>query len=268
MIRKPFKAISILWSYKDFIVGNIKREIQIRHSNTFLGIGWLVIHPIIMIAIYTTIFSRVMSNKITGIENFYAYSIFICIGIIHWTFFSDLTNRLVNIFLSNANLIKKINFPKMVLPVIALGSALVSYAIMILIFTIFLIASDNFPGWIYLAFIPVLLIQILFSMGLGLYLGIFNIFFRDVSQIYSVVIQIWFWVTPIVYPISVLPDYIKRYIFLNPMAVIFQAYQSIFIYKTIPELYDLMFVAALSILLCIGAVSLLRNRMSEIIDEL
>ena len=230
--------------------------------------GWLVIYPIIMIAIYTTIFSRMMITKIAGIENFYAYSIFICIGIIHWTFFSDLTNRLVNIFLSNANLIKKINFPKMVLPVIALGSALVTYAIMILIFTIFLIASDNFPGWVYLAFIPVLFIQVLFSMGLGLYLGIFNIFFRDVSQIYNVIIQIGFWVTPIVYPISVLPDSVKKYIFLNPLAVIFQAYQSIFIYKKIPDLYNLMFVALLSILLCIGAVSLLRNRISEIIDEL
>lgn len=262
------RSISLLWGYKDFIVGNIKREIQIRHSNTFLGMGWLVIHPLIMIAIYTTIFSRVMSGRISGIENIYAYSIFICIGIIHWTFFSDLTGRLVNIFLSNANLIKKINFPKLVLPIIALGSALVSYAIMITIFTIFLILSGNFPGLVYLAFIPVLMVQILFSMGLGLYLGIFNIFFRDVSQIYNVAIQIWFWATPIVYPIAVLPDYVKKYIFLNPMAVIFQAYQSIFIYKAMPEPLDLSIVAALSILLCMGAVSLLRNRMSEIIDEL
>lgn len=262
------RSISKLWGYKDFIVGNIKREIQIRHSNTLLGMGWLVIHPLIMIAIYTIIFSRVMSSRISGIENIYAYSIFICIGIIHWTFFSDLTNRLVNIFLSNANLIKKINFPKLVLPVIALGSAIVSYAIMILIFTIFLIFSGNFPGLVYFAFIPVLLVQILFSIGLGLYLGIFNIFFRDVSQIYNVVIQIWFWITPIVYPVAVLPEYVKKFIFLNPMAVIFQAYQSIFIYKAIPEIFDLSVVAVFSILLCIGAVGLLRNRMSEIIDEL
>lgn len=246
----------------------MKREIQIRHSNTIFGMGWLIIHPAIMIAIYTAIFSKVMSSRIAGVENTYAYSIFVCIGIIHWTFFSDFTNKLVNVFLSNANLIKKISFPKMVLPIIALCNSLVSYVIMVLILIILLLASGSFPGMAFLYFIPVVLIQILFAMGLGLYLGILNIFFRDVSQMYSVVLQIWFWVTPIVYPLSVLPEYVQRYMFLNPLAVIFQSYQAIFIYGKAPDMQPLSVVAAISLLLCIGSVRLLRNRIGEVIDEL
>ena len=221
-----------------------------------------------MIAIYTIIFSKVMSSRVAGVENIYAYSIFVCTGIIHWTFFSDFTNKLVNVFLSNANLIKKISFPKIVLPIIALCNSLVSYVIMILILIVLLLVSGSFPWSSFLFFIPVLLTQILFAMGLGLYLGILNIFFRDVSQAYSVILQIWFWITPIVYPLSVLPDYVQSYMFLNPLAVIFQSYQAIFIYDKVPDLQALAVVAAISLLLCIGSVKLLRNRMGEVIDEL
>ncbi len=230
--------------------------------------GWLIIHPLIMIGIYTIIFSRVMSSKFPGVEATYAYSIFVCIGIIHWSFFTDLTTKLVNIFLSNANLIKKIRFPKIVLPIIALGGSFISYAIMIIIFIIFIILIGDFPGPSFLYLLPVILIQIIFSMGLGLYLGILNIFFRDVSQIFSVTLQVWFWATPIVYPISVLPEYVQQYIFLNPMTIFFESYQQIFIFHRAPDAYPLIIIGFISLMLCVGASRLLKSRMGEIIDEL
>lgn len=264
----PLNLISRLWKYKDFVYGNVKREIQIRHSSTAFGMGWLVIHPLIMIVLYTVIFSRVMSNKIDGGDDPYSYSIFICIGIINWTFFTEITNKLVNVFLSNANLIKKISFPKIVLPVIVIVTGLVNYLIIFAIFILFLLVTGNFPGWNILYCIPILMVLVTFSLGLGLYLGIFNIFFRDIGQIFGVVLQVWFWVTPIVYPVSILPSIVQKIIYLNPLSIVFDAFHDVFVFNRNPNWISLFWVFIFSFLLCYGALRLFNNRIGEIVDEL
>ena len=230
--------------------------------------GWLVIHPLIMIVLYTVIFSRVMSNKLDGGDSPYSYSIFICIGIINWTFFTEVANKLVNVFLSNANLIKKISFPKIVLPVIAVVTGLVNYFIIFTIFIIFLLITSNFPGWSILYCIPILIVQVTFVLGLGLYLGIFNIFFRDIGQIFGVILQVWFWLTPIVYPVSILPAIVQKIIFLNPLSIILDAFHDVFVFNRAPNWVGLFLVFVFSLLLCTGALRLFNNRIGEIVDEL
>src|SRR5690606_8386169 len=114
----------------------------------------------------------------------------------------------------------------------------------------FLLLSSNFPGWVILGVIPVLLIQILFSLGLGICLGVLNVFFRDVGHLTGVVLQFWFWFTPIVYPISVLPEQLQSLIQLNPMAQLVAAYQGIFVHGQWPAWHDLWPTALLALLVC------------------
>lgn len=263
-----YLQIKSLWEYRDFIIGNVKRDLQLRHSNTVLGVFWLVIHPLVMIAIYTIIFSKVMHSRLPSGGNELTYGIYICTGIIFWGLFTDITSRLINVFLSNSNMIKKINFPKSALLIILIISSLVNFCIIFLMFYAFLLISGNSPGIQILYVAPILLIQILFSLGLGLYLGVLNIFFRDIGQFFGVVLQVWFWVTPIVYPMDVLPGIAKEFISLNPMAILIMGYQQIIVYKTQPDWYALSYVLLGSIFLCIFSLLFFKNRLGEIIDEL
>jgi lipopolysaccharide transport system permease protein len=141
----------------------------------------------------------------------------ICAGLLTWNYFSEAVNRGQNVFLENANLLKKINFPRMCLPIIALTNALVNFVIIFALFTVFLLVTGAFPGKIFLALIPVLAIQVLLSAGLGLTLGVLNVFFRDVGQLSAIVLQFWFWATPVVYPINILPPFFQQLIRYNPM---------------------------------------------------
>jgi len=257
-----------LWNYRGFILGSIKREFQLKYRNSMLGAAWTVLNPLAMIIVYTVIFAQIMRAKLPGVESTFAYSIYLCAGILTWGLFAEITGRSQNVFLENANLLKKISFPRICLPVIVVGSALLNFAIIFGLFTVFLLVSGNFPGWPYLALFPVLAIQVVFSIGLGIVLGVLNVFFRDVGQLFNVVLQFWFWLTPIVYPTAILPQGAQRLLGFNPMARLTAAYQKILAAGHGPDWGSLWPVALLGVLLCIWGLRLFRRHSGEMVDEL
>jgi lipopolysaccharide transport system permease protein len=262
------QMLRALYSYRAFIAGSIVREFQAKYRNSLLGALWSILNPIAMIAVYTVIFSQIMRAKLPGVDSTFAYSIYLCSGILTWSLFSELTNRCINIFLDHANLIKKINFPRLCLPLIVLGSALLNFTIIFGFFTLFLVLSGNFPGWSFIAIFPILLIQMMFAMGLGLSLGILNVFFRDIGQFFGIFLQFWFWLTPIVYPITILPEQIRHVIELNPLTQLITAYQNILVHNLWPDWSTLWPVGLVAILLCLWCLRLFRRRSGELVDEL
>ena len=257
-----------LWNYRGFILGSIKREFQLKYRNSMLGAAWTVLNPLAMIIVYTVIFAQVMRAKLPGVDNSFAYSIYLCAGVLTWGLFAEITGRSQNVFLEHANLLKKISFPRMCLPIIVVGSAGLNFAIIFSLFTIFLLVSGNFPGLIYLELVPLLFIQIAFSIGLGMVIGVLNVFFRDVGQFYNVVLQFWFWLTPIVYPASILPEPAKPLIKFNPMAILTSAYQSILVTGNGPDWLTLLPVVVVSLILCAWGLRLFRNHAGEMVDEI
>ena len=257
-----------LWNYRGFILGSIKREFQLKYRNSMLGAAWTVLNPLAMIIVYTVIFAQVMRAKLPGVDNSFAYSIYLCAGVLTWGLFAEITGRSQNVFLEHANLLKKISFPRMCLPIIVVGSAGLNFAIIFSLFTIFLLVSGNFPGLIYLELVPLLFIQIAFSIGLGMVIGVLNVFFRDVGQFYNVVLQFWFWLTPIVYPASILPEPAKPLIKFNPMANLTSAYQSILVTGKGPDWLTLWPVAVVSLILCAWGLRLFRHHAGEMVDEI
>jgi lipopolysaccharide transport system permease protein len=262
------KKISPLWKFRSFILGSIKREFQTKYRNSILGIAWPILNPLVMILIYTLVFSQVMKARLPGVDSMFAYSIYLCIGIITWNLFTEITLRGQSVFLDNANLIKKLNFPKLCLPLIVIGSALLNFAIVFLIFTLFLVFTNQFPGWVYFAVIPLLLLQIAFAICLGISLGVLNVFFRDVGQFYSVFLQFWFWLTPIVYAGDILPPSIQPYLALNPMTSLVDAYHSIFVNEQWPNWYRLIYVLVLTLILSFLGYRLFQKHGGEMVDEL
>jgi lipopolysaccharide transport system permease protein len=257
-----------LWHYRGFVLGSVQREFQSKYRNTMLGAAWTVLSPLAMILVYTLIFAQVMQNRLPGDSSPYGYSIYLCAGVLAWGMFAEITSRGQGMFLEQANLLKKISFPRACLPLIVVLNALVNFAIIFGLFTVFLLLSGQFPGAVFFLLLPVLALQVLLAIGLGLVLGVLNVFFRDVGQFFQIFIQFWFWFTPIVYPASILPPPVRAMLVWNPMAAVIQSYQTILVNGRAPDWASLLPAAALALLLCLLGMQLFRKRAGEMVDEL
>ena len=246
----------------------MRREFQTKYQQSLLGSLWAVLNPLAMIIVYTVIFSQIMRAKLPGIDSSFAYSIYLCAGTIAWGLFSEMLVRCTSIFIDNANMLKKINFPRVCLPIIVSLSAFVNFLIIFSLFLIFLLIIDYFPGWIIVGVIPLLLVQIMFAAGLGVLLGVINVFFRDVGQFLGVFMQFWFWFTPIVYPINIIPENLRGLLVINPMYHIIKGYQDIFMRNVCPDWSGIFIVGLLSVGVCMFAIRLYHRHIGEVVDEL
>lgn len=186
---------------------------------------------------------------------------------LHGIFFSELISRLINIFVDNGNYLKKINFPRICLPIISIGVSFLNFLIIFSLYIVFLIITGNFPGFSIFYMIPLLIIQVIFSLGLGLTLGVLNVFFRDVGQFMIILIQFWFWFTPIIYLINILPEWARKWLALNPMTGLINGYQNIFVYHKTPEWSSLTLVSILAVIFTYIGYYLYRKHSGEMVDE-
>jgi lipopolysaccharide transport system permease protein len=257
-----------IWKYRGFIKSSVFREFQARYQGSLLGLSWTVLNPLAMILVYTLIFSQLMKARIPGSDVPYAYSIFLIAGILPWGLMSEMLTRGQSVFLDNANVIKKVNVPKLCFPLISLFNALINFAIIFFLFLIFLVVVDRFPTHAFWAFFPVIALQISFTFALGVILGVLNVFFRDVGQFIGIFLQFWFWLTPIVYSATVLPTKVLPYLSLNPMAPLVDAYQLIFLQNIAPNWSSLVPIFCLALLLNVIAWRMYKRFSGEMVDEL
>ena len=185
------RLFAALWGYRGFVLESVKREFQSQYTNTALGALWAIIKPLSMVFVYTIIFSQIMQAKLPGVTSQFAYSVYLCAGVLTWGLFAETVGKLQNVFLENSNLLKKINFPRLCLPVIVVVNQSLNFIIIFGLFTIFLAVMGQFPGVVYLWLIPLLLLQTAFAVGLGVTLGVLNVFFRDIGQFFTVALQFW-----------------------------------------------------------------------------
>ena len=259
---------SSLWDYRAFIANSIKRDFQAKYRQSLLGSAWAVLQPLAMILVYTVVFSQLMGPRLMGSDDPMAYSVYLCSGIFTWGLLTEITGRSQIIFLEHANLLKKLRFPWLSLPAIAVGNACLNFAIVFGLFTVFLCAVGRFPGWPYLAMLPLLVIQIALAAGLGVVLGVLSVFFRDIGPFYAIVLQFWFWMTPIVYPLNTLPPPVRDLILLNPMTPLVGGYQGILLHGAWPDWGSLVTATLVAMALCVLALYLLARRSGEMVDEL
>ena len=257
-----------VWSYRGFILGSVQREFQARYRSSLLGALWAILNPLAMIAVYTLVFSQLMQARLPEVRGEYAYSIYLCAGVFAWGLFAEITGRAQTMFLDNANLLKKLSFPRICLPLVVTLNALTNFAIIFTLFLLFLLFSGQFPGLVVLAALPLLLLQTAFALALGLILGVLNVFFRDVGQLFGILLQFWFWLTPIVYPASIIPEAVRPLLALNPLIPLIQAWQGVFVQGVWPVWSSLLPLLGLSLLLAILGLRLFRQRAGDLVDEL
>lgn len=257
-----------LWNYRGFINAAIQRDFQSRYQNSLLGILWAILGPLAMILVYTLVFSQVMKAKLPGVEDDFSYGIYLCSGIIVWGLFSEITTKSLNVFIENANLIKKSKFPKICLPLIVVFNASINFIIILVLFTSVLLLSGRFPGWVYWGILPLFVIQVIFSMGLGIILGILNVFFRDVGHFFAIILQFWFWLTPIVYISNVFQGPVKYLLDINPLTALLEAYHDVLVFGKWPNWQSLLLVTLCGIAFNLIGLKLYRRVRGDMVDEL
>jgi lipopolysaccharide transport system permease protein len=256
------------WRYRQFIISSIQSELAIRFVRSKLGGFWMIIHPLAQVLMYALILSTLLSAKLPGIDSRFAYSIYLLAGILGWTMFTEVVDRCSKVFIDNAELMKKMVFPRICLPLIVIGTALLNSMLLFLAaFTVFMIMG-HIPDW-HLVWLPFLfLINLALAAGLGLILGVLNVFVRDVGQMISLALQYGFWFTPIVYMPTILPEKFRVLLQLNPLYWVITGYQNVLVFKSQPYWTGLGVVAFGSVSLLALALFLFRRAAPEMVDVL
>ncbi|MBK0094563.1 ABC transporter permease [Erwinia sp. S63] len=263
-----FSLISATLRYRGFIIGAVKRDFQSRYRTSMLGALWLIMQPLAMITVYTLIFSEIMKSKLPGISGQYSYSIYICSGLLLWGLFLEICGKGTSLFIDNANLLKKVNFPRITLPIILVLTALINFFIIFLIFLTFLVIINAFSLFQLIMLIPIVFVTLVLASGIAMILAVLNVFFRDVGQLISILLQFWFWFTPIVYPIEIIPGWARKFVEMNPMAVTVNSMHEVFVRGHAPEWLPLLYVLVLSALLLLLGLYLFRRHSGDMVDEL
>ncbi len=260
--------LSSIWHYRHFIVSSILGELKGRFARSRLGLLWSVLHPLAQAAIFALVLSEVLGARLPGTDNAGAYPIYLISGLAAWTLFGEIVNRSLTVFIEYAGTLKKIAFPRICLPVIVWGGAMLNHLLLLAAATFIFALMGHLPSASWLA-LPIGIVLIsMFAFGLGMLLGIFNVFMRDIGQVMTVVIQLWFWLTPIVYTMEVVPANLRWLVELNPMAPLVRVYQQALLYHQPPDLVSLIYPAVLAVALFAASFVVFRRASSELVDAL
>lgn len=259
--------VNAAWKYRGFVVSSIRGEFKSRLARSKIGTAWLVLQPLAQVLIFATILSSVLAARLQGVDSKYGYAAYLLAGLLCWTFFAEIVQRCLTVFIDQASLLKKIRFPRITLPLVVVGSALVTNLVL-LVATLGILPFLGFHPSVYWLWLPVLLlVTAAFATGLGLLLGTLNVFARDIGQVMVVVLQLWFWLTPVVYPVSIVPERFKAVLAFNPMAILVDAYGRVLVYETAPSA-SLWIPAAIGGALLLFSLHTFRRASPEMVDAL
>ena len=207
------------------------REIKARYKQSFLGLFWIILNPLFQMLILSFVFSHVVRFETLGVP----YSVFLFVGLLPWIFFETSISASTNALVENASLIKQVYFPREILIFSTVFAKMFDFFLASAILFIFLFVLNIDIRVMVFVIIPILLIQFLFTFGLSLLLSSLNLFYRDVQFLFTLVLKLWFYVTPIIYPIDIFPANLRWLFALNPMAYFIQTYRGILLEQQLPQ---------------------------------
>jgi ABC-type polysaccharide/polyol phosphate export permease len=218
----------LIWNF-------VKRDISSKYAGSLLGIYWSIINPIITLAVYFVVFGLFLKARLPGNDNIWDYALYFSAGFLPWVAFNGSVLRATTSIVDNKNYIKKVPFPSEIFPVYITISEFVNLLIGIAIFMVLFIILKGIPS-INIIFLPLaVILQIMFTISLSLIFSTATVFFRDIPQIINSLFMIWFWGTPIIYAINVIPESIRWIMYLNPAYYMLEIYRALLFYGKFPE---------------------------------
>jgi lipopolysaccharide transport system permease protein len=227
----------------------IRRDIRSRYIGSTLGFFWSILNPILMLLIYTFLFSIVFKIKIADYGKEKGFVEFLICGFLPWMAFSEASLRSTGIIIENANLVKKMKFPSELFIVSTVLSSFLLQLIGFILFILALILFKRIDSFLYLLLLPfAFLLQILWMTGIGLILSCINVFIRDIAQIANSLFLIWLYISPVMYPVSMVPERYKVFLMINPMTHLLEIYRSLILRQGFPNGMGVVYVGVFAIL--------------------
>lgn len=256
------KVFKDIYDYRELLKTNVKKEIRGKYKHSFLGVIWSFLYPLLQLAVYAIIFPLILRDTQ---EN---YVVFLCVALIPWTFFTTVVNQSTGVIIANGNILKKVYFPRIILPISVVASAAINFVISTVIILLFILFSGmGFSK--YLIFYPIILIiQFILSLGISFIVSSITVYLRDLEHLINIALMMLFYATPIAYSSNSIPEAFKNIMNLNPMAHIIEAYRAIFYYKQMPDLISLGILLGISIIITIGGYFIFQKLQKRFAEEI
>lgn len=251
-----------LYNYRELLKTNIKKDIGGKYKHSFLGILWSFVNPLLQIMVYAFVFQVILKSNI---EN---YAVYLCCGLIPWQYFSAVVLRGAATMIDNANVIKKVYFPREILPISLVSSEGLNFLISTIIILGFVIFGGIGLSWNILWYFLILAIQFIVSIGVSFIVSSITVYFRDLIHILGIIMQLLFYATPIVYSMDAVPENFKWIVKLNPMSYLIDGYRNIFYNKTMPDFTGLTKAFIMGIILCLIGFLIFKKLEKRFAEEL
>jgi lipopolysaccharide transport system permease protein len=248
------RALRELIAYREILLILIWRDLKTRYRGSVLGFLWTFLNPLLLMVIYSLVFSVYMRVDIK------AYPVFVFAGLLPWIWFSSSMLSGASSIVESGSLIKRVPFPPQILPAVTVTAALVNFLLALPLLLIFMAAWRLPIGWSLLLLPLPIAIQYVFTLGLAIVISMLTVRYRDLQQLLANLLTLWFFLTPVLYPTAMVPARFHAFLLLNPMAILVAAFQDALYGAHVPSLGQLAPVAALAVVV-LGAALALADRM-------
>jgi ABC-2 type transport system permease protein len=225
-------AVGDIWQRRELLGNLVRKELKVKYKDSLLGFLWSLLLPLVQLAVYWLVIGKFLSGGAVPV-----YGVFIFCGLAVWTLFSEILSSATTSIVYNASLVKKVYFPRELFPLAAVGAALVNFMFQMVILVLGMTYAGVTTGkWPDLAELPLpalgLVALVLFATAIGILLAAANVYLRDIQHLIAIVLMVWFWLTPIIYSVNRVADYLPKGLYdiylLNPMATVVFAFQRFF----------------------------------------
>jgi len=220
-----------IWPYRELLYFLVWRDVKVRYKQTAIGAAWAIIQPLLTMVIFTLVFDKFAKVPSNGLP----YPIFSFAALLPWTYFSKALNQSILSVVSNANLITKVYFPRLLLPTASVLAGMVDFAISFLFFVILMVWYGIIPSSAVLFLPGFTLLAMLTALAVSLWLAVINVRYRDVGQAIPFVVQLWMFASPVAYPVSLVPEKWRLLYGLNPMAGVIEGFRWALLGKETPD---------------------------------
>lgn len=236
----PLLEIKEAWRYRDLIQFLVQRDMTARYKRSVLGIAWTMLNPLGMMIVLSIVFSQVFRTTMVG------YPAYVLSGLIAWTFFAQTSSNAINVLVWGGDLLQRIYIPRSTFAISAIGTGLVNWVLSLVpLFAVTLAIGLPLHPTILLAPVAMILLA-MFSLGIGLLISTIGIYFADVVEMYTIILTAWLYLTPIIYPLDILPPNIIGWLQLNPMVHLVELFRSLVFYGQLPTFGDWLVSAGLA----------------------
>ena len=256
-----------IYNYRELLKTNVKKEIRGRYKNSILGVMWSFLNPLLQLLVYSVIFGALLTD---GSDSYYqqTYYIYVCVALIPWTYFTTAVTQSAFTVIGNGDIIKKVYFPREILPISVVTSGAVNFMISTIIILAFVIFSPVGLSWYLLLYPFILLIQYILLLGISFIVSSITVYFRDLEHIIGIILMAGFYGTPIVYKLEQLPHSLQILMQLNPMTHIINGYRDIFYYHQMPNMKALLILLGISIALTVVGYFIFKKLQKGFAEQL